>query len=55
MGLRERGVLKKGTPADIIVFNPQALTAGMKYVFVNGVMAVKDGQSTDARGGEGLR
>jgi N-acyl-D-aspartate/D-glutamate deacylase len=55
MGLRERGVLKKGTPADIVVFNPQALTAGIKYLFVNGMMVVKDTQSTAARAGEALR
>lgn len=55
MGLRERGVLKKGAPADVVVFNPQALPAGMKYVFVNGTIAVKDGQPTEARPGQALR
>jgi len=55
MGLRERGALKKGAPADIVVFNPQALSSGMKYVFVNGTIAVKDGQPTDARSGQALR
>jgi N-acyl-D-aspartate/D-glutamate deacylase len=55
MALRERGVLKKGDPADIVVFNPLALSSGMKYVFVNGVMVVKDGQPTGARPGQALR
>jgi N-acyl-D-aspartate/D-glutamate deacylase len=55
MGLRERGVLKKGAPADVVVFNPRALPAGMKYVFVNGMMTVKEGQPTDARAGQSLR
>jgi N-acyl-D-amino-acid deacylase len=55
LGLRERGVLKKGMPADVVVFNPQALAAGMKYVFANGTMIVKDGQPTGARPGQALR
>jgi N-acyl-D-amino-acid deacylase len=55
MGLRERGVLKKGAPADLVVFNPQALSAGMKYVFVNGAMVVQDGELTEARAGHALR
>ena len=55
MGLRERGILKKGAPADLAVFNLQALSAGLKYVLVNGTMVVKDGQPTDARSGQALR
>jgi N-acyl-D-amino-acid deacylase len=55
MGLRERGILKKGAPADIVIFSPQTLSAGIKHVFVNGMVAVKDGQLTDARGGQALR
>ena len=55
MGLRERGVLKKGVPADIVVFSSQGATAGIKYLFINGMMAVKDGQPTDTRGGQALR
>jgi N-acyl-D-amino-acid deacylase len=55
VSLRERGVLKKGVPADIVVFNPTALSNGIKYVFVNGTMAIKDGQPTDARSGQALR
>jgi len=55
MGLRERGILKKGAPADIAVFNPQTLSAGIKHVFVNGMMVIKDGQPTDAHAGQALR
>jgi N-acyl-D-amino-acid deacylase len=55
IALRERGVLKRNAPADLVVFNPAALSSGMKYVFVNGMMTVKDGQPTDARAGQALR
>jgi N-acyl-D-amino-acid deacylase len=55
VSLRERGTLKKGMPADVVVFSPSALAAGMKYVFINGVMAIKDGQPTGARSGQALR
>src|SRR5262245_24959586 len=55
MGLRERGTLKKSDPADIVIFNPMTLTAGLKYVFVNGAMVLKDGQLTDSRPGQALR
>jgi len=55
LALRERGVLKKGDPADIVVFNPMDLAAGMKLVFVNGVITVKDGKPTDELSGQALR
>jgi len=55
MGLRERGILKKGAPADLAVFNLQALSAGLKYVFINGTMVLKEGQPTEARSGQALR
>jgi N-acyl-D-amino-acid deacylase len=54
-GLRERGVLKTGAPADLVVLNPMSLNSGPKYVFVNGTIAVKDGQPTDVRSGQALR
>jgi len=54
-GLRERGVIKKGVPADLVVFNPMSLSSGFKYVFVNGTLALKDGQATGARAGQALR
>ncbi len=54
IGLRERGVIKKGAPADLAVFSPMQLGA-MKYVFVNGVLVLKDGQPTGARPGQALR
>jgi N-acyl-D-amino-acid deacylase len=53
--LKERGTLRKGVPADIVVFNPLNLSGGMKYVFVNGTLIVKDGRPTDAHVGQALR
>jgi N-acyl-D-aspartate/D-glutamate deacylase len=54
-GLRERGVLKSGAPGDLVVLNPMSLGSGPKYLFVNGTIALKDGQPTDARTGQALR
>jgi N-acyl-D-amino-acid deacylase len=55
IGLKERGVLRKGLPADVVVFNPMDSSHTMSYVFVNGTMVVKDGQPTDAHPGQALR
>ena len=55
IALKERGVLRKGVPADIVVFNPMTLSQGMTYVFVNGTLVLKEGQPTDARPGQALR
>lgn len=60
MGLTERGVLKKGMRADVVVFDPgkirdlatfehpNQLSVGMKYVLVNGVPVIDDGKMTGA-------
>ena len=55
IALKERGTLRKGLPADIVVFDPRNLSGGMKYVFVNGTLVVKNGQPTDARAGQAVR
>lgn len=58
--LANRGVLKKGMWADVVVFDPakvrdlatyekpQQLSVGMDYVLVNGVPVIMDGKMTNA-------
>jgi N-acyl-D-amino-acid deacylase len=67
MRLTDRGVLKQGLWADIVVFdpeevadkatfeNPNQLSVGMKYVLVNGVSVIADGNATNALPGRILR
>ena len=66
-GIRERGSIKAGYFADVIVFDPatireqatyvepEKLSTGMRWVFVNGQLAVADGQPTNVLAGKGLR
>jgi N-acyl-D-amino-acid deacylase len=65
--LTDRGVLKKGMWADIVVFDPATihdratfegpnqLSEGMQYVLVNGVPVIDGGKQTDALPGKVLR
>lgn len=67
MRLVDRGVLKQGMWADVVVFdpatvhdlatfeNPNQLSVGMEYVLVNGVPVVAGGKATDALPGKVLR
>ncbi len=67
MGLADRGVLKLGMWADIVIFdpetvhdlatfeNPNQLSVGMDYVLVNGVAVIEDGKMTNALPGMVLR
>jgi dihydroorotase/N-acyl-D-amino-acid deacylase len=67
MRLTDRGVLKAGMWADVVVFdpdtirdiatfdNPNQLSEGMRYVLVNGVPVVDDGKMTNALPGKVLR
>ena len=64
--LIDRGVLKKGMWADVVVFdpatihdvatyeNPNQFSVGMKYVLVNGVPVIDEGKMTGARPGQVL-
>lgn len=66
-GLADRGVLRPGAFADVVLFdpeaigdrataaNPTALSTGVLYVFVNGKLALANGKPTGARAGQGLR
>ena len=65
--LADRGLLKPGFFADVVVFNqqelrdvatfedPNKLSIGMKYVLVNGVPVIFNGQQTNALPGRPLR
>ena len=67
LGIPDRGILRPGFYADIVVFDPMTiadkatfeqphqLSVGMKHVFVNGVAAVKEGAVTGAMPGQIVR
>jgi N-acyl-D-amino-acid deacylase len=67
LGLKDRGSLKTGYAADIVIFDParvadratfakpQQLSTGVRDVFVNGVHVLRDGQHTDAKPGRVVR
>jgi N-acyl-D-amino-acid deacylase len=67
MHLDDRGVLKAGLAADVVVFDAEAITdratfaqpnqlaVGMRYVLVNGVPVVENGVATSALPGRVLR
>lgn len=67
MRLADRGVLKAGMWADVVVFDPQTITdratfenpnqlsVGMEYVLVNGVPVIDGGKQTNALPGKVLR
>jgi len=67
LGLRERGLLKEGMFADVVVFDPATVidnatfekphqnSSGVRDVFVNGVAVWKDGKHTGATPGRALR
>lgn len=67
MRLSDRGVLKQGMWADLVVFNPETITdratfenpnqlsVGMDYVLINGTPVIEQGRATGARPGKILR
>jgi dihydroorotase/N-acyl-D-amino-acid deacylase len=67
LGIQQRGVLREGMYADIVVFDPQTiidratfeephqLSVGMRDVLVNGVAVVRNGAHTGAKPGRIVR
>ena len=65
--LPERGYLKAGYYADVVVFDPETFrdtatfdkphqyATGVKYLFVNGKVEIDDGKYTEVRAGKALR
>jgi len=67
LGLTERGLLKPGYFADVLVFDPttfneratyqqpRVLSTGVRYLTVNGQLAIDDGSLTTALAGKALK
>ncbi len=67
LGLKNRGLLRDGMKADIVVFNPKTVKSpatasqpkqfpvGIPYVVVNGQVVIDDGEHTGATPGRALR
>jgi len=67
MGLADRGIVRPGMAADLVVFNPDTIrerstyedplhySAGIPYVAVNGKLVVDGGKITAVRPGRALR
>ncbi|MEZ6054433.1 MAG: amidohydrolase family protein, partial [Planctomycetaceae bacterium] len=67
IGMTDRGYLKPGQFADVVVFDPEQFidratfddphqyATGVQFVFVNGTLAIAEGKPTGALAGRALR
>jgi N-acyl-D-amino-acid deacylase len=67
LGLSDRGFIKKGMKADLVLFDaesvidrstyddPRVVAAGIEMVWISGIATLKNGQRTQATPGVGLR
>ena len=67
LGLRQRGTIRDGNLADLVVFDPQTIRSnatydeprrfptGIDHVIVNGTLVVRDGEHTGATPGRAIR
>ena len=67
LGLRNKGTLKPGADADLVIFDPESIAdhssfehptaapGGIAWVLINGLPAVKDGKITNGSLGRALR
>lgn len=67
LGIEDRGLLREGMKADIVIFDPatvadratyvapHVIAAGVREVIVNGVSVVRDGAVTGAKPGRAIR
>lgn len=67
MGITDRGVIRPGAQADLVLFDPATITdrattkdpaaqsVGVSRVWVNGALVFQDGKATDARPGQAIR
>ncbi len=67
LSLADRGVIKEGLRADLVVFDPETITdlatfdkphqlsSGVQFVLVNGIEVLRDGAHTGAKPGQAVR
>jgi N-acyl-D-amino-acid deacylase len=66
LGLKDRGQLREGFAADVVVFDPatvgetnsfekpKSYAKGVEYVLVNGILVIDNGRHTGAKPGKAL-